>query len=120
MGSVMGLYDGAMGVSPYNASKMACTAVCEQFHLELEAAGKAAAHVASHSLHPSMAGTNIFGNQAITEAIRTGTGGTHGGLSTSDVIDALFVGIAAGTFYIVVDDPKDKPARDQIRQRMEH
>ena len=35
--SVMGLYDGAAGLSPYNASKMACTSVCEMVYHELQA-----------------------------------------------------------------------------------
>jgi len=117
--SVMGLYDGGFGVNAYNASKMACTAICEQFHYELRHAGARAAHVVSHSLHPSMAGTNIFGDLAVSEAIMSGAGGASRGLSAADVIDALFVGIADGLFYIVVDDPMDKPAREQIRQRME-
>mmetsp|Transcript_58333 Transcript_58333/g.156076 ORF Transcript_58333/g.156076 Transcript_58333/m.156076 type:complete len:319 (-) Transcript_58333:81-1037(-) len=117
--SVMGLYDGGFGLSPYNASKMACTAICEQMHFELKAAGQKAAHVASHSLHPSMAGTNIFRDPEVTEAITSGRGGLSGGLSAGDVMDATLSGIAKRTFYIVVDDPKDVPAREQVRQRME-
>jgi NAD(P)-dependent dehydrogenase (short-subunit alcohol dehydrogenase family) len=39
--SVLGLYDaatGGTGLSPYNASKMACTAVCEMVYHELQCA----------------------------------------------------------------------------------
>lgn len=117
--SVMGLYHDRFGVNPYNASKMTCTAICEQMHLELMGIGRKAAHIASHSLHPSLAGTNLFGNPEVAEAISSGLGGLSGGLSASDVIDALFSGIAKNTFYIVVDDAKDKPSRDQVKQRME-
>lgn len=50
--SVMGLYDGSQGLSPYNASKMACTSVCEMVYHELQTVGEPAAHVQTHSLHP--------------------------------------------------------------------
>ena len=122
--------DGAMGLSPYNASKMACTAVCEMVYHELQTAGEPTAHVATHTLHPSMAGTGIFSGQptsldmdpesaAAREMIAKGVDGMAGGLTAADVIDGLFLQIGQGKFYCVVDDAQDVPTADQIRQRME-
>ena len=117
--SVLGLYDGAMGLSPYNASKMACTAVCEMVYNELKSAGSGAAHVQTHSLHPSMAGTGLFGNNALSRLVENGVEGVAGGLSAADVIDSLFAQIVAGRFYCIVDDAKDVPAVEQIARRMQ-
>lgn len=128
--SVMGLFDGAMGLSPYNASKMACTSICEMVYHELQLAGEPAAHVATHTLHPSMAGTGIFGGEptslamdpekeAMMGMIANGVGDLAGGLTAADVIDGLFAAIGEGKFYCVVDDAKDVPTTEQIRLRME-
>ena len=117
--SVLGLYDGAMGLSPYNCSKMACTAVCEMVHNELKSAGDSAAHVQTHSLHPSMAGTGLFGSTDLSKLVENGVEGVAGGLSAADVIDSLFAQIAAGRFYCIVDDEKDVPAVEQIARRMQ-
>jgi NAD(P)-dependent dehydrogenase (short-subunit alcohol dehydrogenase family) len=117
--SVMGLYDGAMGLSPYNCSKMACTAVCEMVYNELKSAGEVAAHVQTHSLHPSMAGTGLFGSPELSKLVETGVEGVAGGLSASNVIDSLFAQIASGRFYCIVDDAKDVPAVEQIARRMQ-
>ena len=108
-----------VGLSPYNASKMACTSVCEMVYHELQAAGEAAAHVATHSLHPSMAGTGLFKDDAVSQMISDGVDGIAAGLSAADVISSMFAQIGEGRFYCVVDDAKDVPAAEQIRLRME-
>jgi NAD(P)-dependent dehydrogenase (short-subunit alcohol dehydrogenase family) len=113
------LYDGAMGLSPYNASKMACTAVCEMVYNELESAGEVAAHVQSHSLHPSMAGTGLFGSAELSKLVEKGVEGVAGGLSAADVIDSLFAQMTAGRFYCIVDDAMDVPAVEQIARRLQ-
>ena len=118
--SVMGLYDGAMGLSAYNASKMACTAICEMAFSELESAGEDAAHISAHSLHPSMAGTNIFGSSELGKLVAEGGAATGGaGLSAADVIDSMLLQIVAGRAYLIVDDANDVPAAEQIRGRMQ-
>eukprot|EP01046_Picozoa_sp_COSAG06_P052392 COSAG06_NODE_8783_length_2072_cov_1.240750_3_plen_184_part_00 len=98
--SVLGLYDGAMGLSPYNASKMACTAVCEMVHNELKNAGEPASHVHTHSLHPSMAGTGLYGSPELQKMVESGVDGIAGGLSAGDVIDSLFSQMAAGAMRL--------------------
>lgn len=117
--SVLGLYDGAMGLSPYNASKMACTAVCEMVYHELKSAGMIADHVETHSLHPSMAGTGLFGSPELRKLVENGVDGVAGGLSAAEVIDSLFDQMAAGRFYCIVDDMQDVPTVEQIARRMQ-
>lgn len=100
--SVMGLFDGGMGLSAYNASKMACTAVCEMAERELRRRGPKSDHVLSHSLHPSMARTAIFGD-SVLEAVA--------GLTAADVVDGMLEQMAEpGRFYLIIDDPADVPS----------
>lgn len=103
---------------PHDPPLMACTAVCEMVYSELKTAGEVAAHVQSHSLHPSMAGTGLFGNPELSKLVETGVEGVAGGLSAADVIDSLFIQMKAGRFYCIVDDANDVPAVEQIARRM--
>jgi hypothetical protein len=118
--SVVGLLNHVIG--PYTVSKMACTAVCENLSLELQQMGEVAAHISSHSLHPTVAATNF-----LTERSDDGTKGAGdtaklgiqavGGFTANDIIDGLFSGLSAGKYYIVVDHPDDTPSGLQIQAR---
>ena len=55
---MVGLFNASSG--PYQASKMATTAICEELSIELEGMGEKAAHISAHSLHPTIAVTNIM------------------------------------------------------------
>ena len=107
--SSLGLYN--MHPGPYNTSKLAVTAVCEQLSLELQRMGGDAAHVSSHSLHPALAATNFLlaktleDGEVVTNASTAArdTYLEHGALSADDVIDGLFEGLDAGLSYIRVE-----------------
>ena len=79
---------------------LACTAVCEMVHNELKNAGEPASHVHTHSLHPSMAGTGLFGSPELQKMVESGVDGIAGGLSAGDVIDSLFSQMAAGAMRL--------------------
>ena len=66
---------------------------------ELQSAGAEAAHVATHSLHPSMAGTNIFGggDDTLKDLVAAGLDGVADGLTPGDVVSSLFAQIGCAT-----------------------
>ena len=120
--SVVGLLNHNIG--PYSASKMAVTAVCEQFSHELEDMGATAGHISPHSLHPTVAATNFLtvrddqgkqqGNGAVRDAMLS-TGGT----TADQIIDGLLDGLGRGLHYVIVDHPADVPTTQQIAARAE-
>jgi NAD(P)-dependent dehydrogenase (short-subunit alcohol dehydrogenase family) len=94
--SVVGLLNHVVG--PYSISKMAATAVCEQFSLELQQMGSAAEHVSAHSLHPTVAATNFLtargddGTQTSGDTLKNGIAAV-GGFTAEDIISGLFSGL---------------------------
>jgi NAD(P)-dependent dehydrogenase (short-subunit alcohol dehydrogenase family) len=120
--SVVGLLNHNPG--PYSISKMAATAICEQFSLELEGMGEAAAHISPHSLHPTVAATNFLtsrddkglqgkDDQFMSAMAKIGT------TTAEDIIDGLFKGLDENKYYIIVDHETDVPTTDQIKHRMQ-
>ena len=118
--SVVGLLNHNPGA--YSVSKMAVTAVGEQFSIELENMGKKAAHVHPHTLHPTVAATNFLtnrdadGKQQADDGVKKMMSGKAA--SATDIVDGLFRGLDAGHYYIVVDGPTDIPTYAQISNRM--
>lgn len=109
----------------YSVSKMAVTAMCEQFNLELQSMKGKAAHISSHSLHPTVSASTDFltargedGSKGMGDQLKQ-TVQSLGGSTTDDIMDGMFRGLDAGKFYIHVDNPLDIPTASQIRLRME-
>lgn len=121
--SVVGLLNHNPGA--YSVSKMAVTAMCEQFNLELQGMKGKAAHVSSHSLHPTVSGTDFL--TARGEDASKGPMGdmlkqaaqAAGASTAEDIIEGMFKGLDQGKFYIHVDHKFDVPTASQIRLRME-
>jgi len=120
--SVAGLLNHSPG--PYSLSKMAATAMCEQLSHELEDMGSTAAHISSHSLHPTVAGTGFLegrdadGSKHIPKELKEFM--LKKGISTAEnIVDGLFSGLDEGKAYIIVDHELDIPTSKQIAQRME-
>ena len=70
--SVVGLLNHNIG--PYSVSKMAATAVAEQFAIELSGMGAKAAHISPHSLHPTVAATGFLNARDADGAKSAGDG----------------------------------------------
>eukprot|EP00932_Pfiesteria_piscicida_P007405 SRR837773.1748.p2 GENE.SRR837773.1748~~SRR837773.1748.p2 ORF type:complete len:337 (+),score=146.26 SRR837773.1748:53-1012(+) len=120
--SVVGLLNHNPGA--YSVSKFAVTAMCEQFNIELQGMKDKAAHISSHSLHPTVSGTDFL--TARGEDASKGMGDmlkdaalAAGASTATDILDGLFRGLDEGKFYILVDHPYDVPTASQIRMRME-
>mmetsp|Transcript_61578 Transcript_61578/g.156469 ORF Transcript_61578/g.156469 Transcript_61578/m.156469 type:complete len:256 (-) Transcript_61578:142-909(-) len=123
--SVVGLMNNNPG--PYSVSKMAVTAVSEQFAIELEEMCEQAAHISPHSLHPTMAATNFFsGRDAEGKKARSGDRvdkmvnqmSSLGMFTAPQLVDGFFARLDAGEFYIIVDHPLDVPTDDQLAERL--
>jgi hypothetical protein len=139
--SVVGLLNHNIG--PYSVSKMAATAVAEQFAIELSGMGAKAAHISPHSLHPTVAATGFLNARDADGAKSAGDGFmvrtisssssvcpqlikeylqdlvADGGMGADDIVDGLFTGMDADLYYIIVDDPQDVPTVDQLKMRLE-
>lgn len=120
--SVVGLLNHNIG--PYSVSKMATTAVCEQFSHELESMGDKAAHVSPRSLHPTVAATNFLtgrGEDSVqTRGDEMKQGFAAAGSATADyIVDGLFKALDEDKFYCVVDHATDIPTSKQVAMRME-
>eukprot|EP00932_Pfiesteria_piscicida_P014713 SRR837773.26565.p3 GENE.SRR837773.26565~~SRR837773.26565.p3 ORF type:complete len:151 (-),score=75.78 SRR837773.26565:67-477(-) len=98
--------------------------MCEQFNIELQGMKDKAAHISSHSLHPTVSGTDFLtargedaskgmGDMLKQSAINVGAS------TAADVMDGMFRGLDEGKFYIHVDHAFDVPTASQIRMRME-
>merc|ERR1712032_1058293 len=82
----------------YGVSKLAATGLAEHFSMELEEAGKQAAHISAHSLHPSIVGTSFHQNRGEDGTMTSGSMMQKafvnaGTLNAVQVIDALFAGL---------------------------
>jgi short-subunit dehydrogenase len=119
--SVVGLLNHVIG--PYSVSKMAATAVAEQFAIELSGMGDKASHISPHSLHPTVAATGFLNARDADGTKSAGNGlvdlVANGGMSAQDIIDGLFSGIDCGLHYIIVDDPQDVSTVEQLKRRYE-
>ena len=119
--SVVGLLNHNIGA--YSVSKMATTAVCEQFAIELEGLGERALHIFPHSLHPTVAATNFMmnsdseGNAQIDASIKEMLLAKGGTSKADDIVDGLFRGLDAGDYYIIVDGKLDLPTGLQLSNR---
>ena len=82
---------------------------------ELQSAGAEAAHVATHSLHPSMAGTNIFGggDDTLKDLVAGGLDGVADGLTPGDVVSSLFAQIGCAMPLLREDDVR---VRDLVQR----
>jgi short-subunit dehydrogenase len=128
--SVVGLLNHSAG--PYTVSKMAVTAIVEQFYLELQTDhAEAAKHVSVHMLHPTAAGTgffdrkgadgkkqgNQFGDDATNQKVIDAVAAKS--MDAVGIVDGLLKGMRDGKFYCVVDAEQDSPTDASIRMRME-
>ena len=120
--SVVGLLNHNPGA--YSVSKMAVTAVCEQFAIELQNMGEKAIHIAPHSLHPTAAATNFMENRDADGKKRDEKGSIKamtkalGAATADDIIDGLFKGLDMNQSYIIVDHPLDIPTGLQLSARV--
>ena len=119
--SVVGLLNHNIG--PYSVSKMAATAVCEQFAIELEEMGPSAAHISPHSLHPTVAATGFLTARDSDGSKSDASGALvklvgDGGMHAQDIVDGLFAGLDADKYYIIVDDVQDIPTAEQLAVRV--
>lgn len=114
--SVAGLLNFAPAA--YGVSKMAATALCEQFAIELEEMGSAAAHISPHSLHPTVVATNFLSKRSedgakelegaqLTKFLQAV--GSKGMSTAPQIVDELFARLDRGEHYIIIDNPMDVP-----------
>lgn len=111
----------------YGVSKMATTAVCEQFAIELEEMGSAAAHISPHSLHPTVVATNFLSKRAEDGAKELEganlnrflqTMGSRSMSTAPQIVDEFFARLDRGEHYIIIDHPMDAPAIKSAAARM--
>jgi NAD(P)-dependent dehydrogenase (short-subunit alcohol dehydrogenase family) len=120
--SVVGLLNHNPGA--YSVSKMAVTAVCEQYAIELENMGSKAIHIAPHTLHPTAAATNFMELRDADGKKRDEKGSIKamtkemGAVSADFIIDGLFNGLDMNQAYIIVDHPLDIPTGLQLAARV--
>ena len=120
--SVVGLLNHNPGA--YSVSKMAVTAVCEQYAIELENMGSKAIHIAPHTLHPTAAATNFMELRDADGKKRDEKGSIKamtkemGAVSADFIIDGLFNGLDMNQAYIIVYHPLDIPTGLQLAARV--
>ena len=83
----------------YGVVKHACVAVTESLHAEFRA--REQDHVSCHVLCPALTKTNVFGESKDLLATLL----KEKGMTTAFIADEAFRGVAAGRFYLWVDNP---------------